>query len=203
MSSMDWYDLFALFYDPATERIYRPYRQRIGALLELPSAATLVDLACGTGQNFPVLTERVGSEGHVVGVDASEGMLKRAARRVRRRGYANVELVRADARELSLDQPVNAIVCSLGFSTFPDWEAVFDGAWSQLAPGGQLVIFDIHADRWVPQTWWTERIARADLSRRVWEPLEARARDFRREVLPGSPHLFGGRPFLATGHKPA
>ncbi len=57
---MGWYDLFALFYDPATEAVYRPYRERISAALELPAAATVVDLACGTGQNFPVLSERVG-----------------------------------------------------------------------------------------------------------------------------------------------
>ena len=199
---MTWYDLFALIYDPTTEAVYRPHRARVARVLELPATPTVVDLACGTGQNFPELSKRVGLDGRIVGVDASAGMLARAAKRVRKGGYANVDLVHADAREFSPEGPVDAIVCTLGFSALPDWETVMARAWDQLAPGGQLVIFDVYAERRVPQTWWTELIARADLSRRVWEPLEARATGFELEFLPGSPHLHGGRLFLAAGSKP-
>ena len=84
---------------------------------------------------------------------------------------------------------------------FRDWETVLEEAWQSLVPGGQLVIFDVYAERRVPQSWWIEFIARADRSRRVWEPLEARASEFQLDFLPGSPHLHGGRLLLAVGRK--
>jgi hypothetical protein len=96
---------------------------------------------------------------------------------------------------------VDRLIFSLATSALP--EAAWESAFDLLEPGGRCVIFDVHAWRRVPQTWWTERIAQADLSRRVWAPLERCCEGFRLEKLPGSPHLHGDTPILATGDKPA
>ena len=46
-------------------------------------------------------------------------------------------------------------------------------------------------------------MARADLKRRSWEMLEAVSEDFQLHWLQGSPHLHGGRLYLATGTCPS
>jgi ubiquinone/menaquinone biosynthesis C-methylase UbiE len=71
--------------------------------------ATVLDLACGTGQNFPFLAERIGPRGKIVGVDISSGMLKKARYRVERSGQVNISLLQADAINLSRDLLNSAI----------------------------------------------------------------------------------------------
>jgi hypothetical protein len=84
----------------------------------------------------------------------------------------------------------------------PDWVAVFDRAWERFVSEGRFAIFDCHADTRSGKTRTVELVARAELSRRVWEPLEQRAHDFTLDHLDGDPDTFGGRLFLATGTKP-
>ncbi len=200
---MSWYDGFSTFYDPAVERIYRPYRERIVAALDLQPGDAVVDLACGTGQNFPELVRAVGAEGKVVGVDASSGMLSRARRRIAKAGWSNVRVLEADARTLRSDDlgegPLAAVLCTLGFSAIPDWQRALANAFSLLPRGGRFVIFDVFARRWVPQTSVVSLVARADLKRESWRALKALSATFEMKDLPGSPHVHGGNLFLARG----
>lgn len=57
--------------------------ERLGNL----DGATVLNVGCGTGNNFPLLVPRVGVTGHVIGVDYSAGMLARAERRAERAGF--------------------------------------------------------------------------------------------------------------------
>lgn len=57
----------------------------------------VLDLGCGTGLNFPLLRDRVGSSGTIIGIDRSAQMLEQARRRVAAAGWGNVILVQADA----------------------------------------------------------------------------------------------------------
>lgn len=54
------------------------YRRRAVAALALRPGATVVDLGCGTGRNFPLLRAAVGPQGRVVGVDLTDAMLRAA-----------------------------------------------------------------------------------------------------------------------------
>jgi SAM-dependent methyltransferase len=66
----------------------RPWRETLQFETALPRTARVLDLGCGNGRNLAVFAER----GHaVVGLDASAGLLARAASRGRR------GLVRGDA----------------------------------------------------------------------------------------------------------
>ena len=89
----------------------------------------------------------------------------------------------------------------LGMSVFPDMNAAFDRLWSVLAPGGRAVIVDVHAERLGLQGWLVNRIARADIRRRFWEPLGgAREQSSSSAICPyRSQH--GGQIKLATGVK--
>jgi len=207
-----WYDLFASFYDASLERLYAPYRAEAAAAIDTSPLRTVVDLACGTGQNFPHLLARVSpGGGHLVGVDASPGMLARAHARALRGGWTNVSLVEADARQVDAPElfgasghaeTIDCVFCALALSVVPDWRKVFERSYQWLRPGGQYVILDVFAPARGVQTRRVEWLARADLSRRVWEPLEERSVRFERRVLDASPRLFGGELFLALGEKP-
>lgn len=52
------------------------YRLRAVELLHLKRGDCVVDLACGTGLSFPLLVDRIGPEGRLIGVDLSSGMLE-------------------------------------------------------------------------------------------------------------------------------
>ena len=208
---MPWYDLFATFYDHTVELVYRSYRAQLVEALQLQPGDSVLDLACGTGPNQPYLREAVGESGRVFGVDFSQGMLNRAKRRAIRHEGGKLYLLQRDARKLTVSEleeacggevQLNGVVVALGLSVIPDWEAVFDATFDLLAPGGRYVIFDIHAERWVPQSTVVTWMAQADLNRKPWLPLEQCSDGFSFDYLPGSPHVHGGRPFLATGRKP-
>ena len=140
----------------------------------------------------------------------SSGMLERAEKRCRRHGWTNVRLVCEDARFVTRedilggdggdgDAKAQAVVCTLGLSTMPSWQEVLASAVSWMEPGGRMVIFDVYAERWVPQQSVVSLVARADLRRQSWRTLEVLTEDCELQFLDGSPHLHGGRPFLARG----
>ncbi|HET6338453.1 MAG TPA: methyltransferase domain-containing protein [Polyangiales bacterium] len=207
---MGFYDVFANFYDASLEPLYVEYRALAADALSLTSSAVVLDLPCGTGQSFEVLASRVGSGGTIFGVDASAGMLQRAAARVSKCGYSNVHLVQAGAESLAApqlaaaagrDTQVNRLHVFLGMTVFADPDATFENLWELLAPGGICVLVDVHAERLGVQGWLVNQIARADIRRRFWEPLERVALDFERRHLPFR-RQHGGQIMLARGRKP-
>jgi ubiquinone/menaquinone biosynthesis C-methylase UbiE len=102
----------------------------------------VVEIGCGTGRNLSALREAVGSEGEVIGVDASAGMLAEAQKTISRRGWQNVTLIHGDAAELTLEEPVDVAYFSLSYSVLPEREPALDAAWEAVRPGGSLAIMD-------------------------------------------------------------
>ena len=206
-----WYDLFALVYDRALEDLYAPFRPAAVRALHLSEGACVLDLPCGTGQSLNLLVPAVGPSGAVLGVDQSGGMLRKARRRVDRAGWGNVTLRQASAAEVdadllnaSLGRPqVDGVLCALGLTVLPDWEATFARLFALLRPGGRFVLFDVYAPERTRESRSVELVARADLSRAVWRPLEACCSDFERTVLPADAKKFGGELYVASGTKGA
>jgi ubiquinone/menaquinone biosynthesis C-methylase UbiE len=202
-----WYDLFALFYDRALEDLYAPYRPVAVEALGLSDGATVLDLPCGTGQSLDFLVPAVGPAGSVLGVDRSRGMLRRARHRVDRAEWPNVTLRRATAVDVDRDliagtlgrSHVDGVLCALGLTALPDWEATFEQLFSLLRPGGRFVLFDAYAAERTREARAVELVARADLSREAWRPLAARCSDFERRSLPADVKKFGGELYVASG----
>jgi ubiquinone/menaquinone biosynthesis C-methylase UbiE len=206
---MSWYDVFARFYDASLEAVYAEHRGLAAEALALEPGLTVLDLPCGTGQSFPALAHGLRGNGTIVGCELSAGMLQKAA--ARGAGFAGVQLVTAPLdvqalapqalQEVTGRAQVDRLHVFLGMSVFPAMDLAFDRLWSVLAPGGRAVIVDVHAERLGLQGWMVNRIARADIRRRFWEPLQARASDFELRDLPfRSQH--GGQIKLATATKP-
>jgi demethylmenaquinone methyltransferase/2-methoxy-6-polyprenyl-1,4-benzoquinol methylase len=207
---MTWYDSFSRVYDQTVEMVYRGYRREIAQALQLRPGEAVLDLACGTGPNHPHLMEQVGPTGLIFGVDFSAGMLARARQRAALQGWENVHLLECKAEQLDVvqlceaadqDVQLKGVVVTLGLSVIPDWQKVLENTFGLLASGGRYVVFDVYAQKWVPQTWVVQRLAQADMYRETWKVLEALSEDFSLEFLRGSPHIHGGRPFLASGIK--
>jgi len=204
------YDFIAPLYDPVLKSLYAPFRRRAFPLLQVAPGSSVLDLACGTGQNFPFLRTALDGYGRIIGVDISEGMLRKAEKPGRRQGRARVKLMRADATQLTsadLAQQtglaeVDAVICTFGFTAMRDWETAFHRSFALLKPGGAYFIHDIHAEKRNLHVRAFEITTWVDLSRRSWEPLQALCPDFHFEYIDPSAYLFAGRLFVATGVKP-
>lgn len=128
----------------------KDYRAEADALVAIarrhtPHAATLLDVACGTGSHLAALA---GSFREVVGVDLSADMLAVAART-----DPGWELHQADMRQLSLDRNFDVVTCLFGSTGYLVDQAELDRTIANLAglltPGGTLVI----EPWWFPETF--------------------------------------------------
>lgn len=207
---MGWYDWFAKFYDDSLEPLYREQRAAAVTALRARPGQTILDLPCGTGQSLDGLAPAVGPDGRVLAADLSQGMLRRAGERAAKRGYTQVRLLHADAHTIdaaalaaAAGHPVRVdrLHIFLGLTAFPRWEAAFEHLWGLLAPGGRCVVVDVYAARLGLQGRMVNLVARADIRRPVWAPLEHLAHGFERVPLPSRPQ-HGGQIFLASGDKP-
>ncbi len=148
------YDRAAPWYDTWTELVFeralrlRQYRDKTIDLLGELDGATVLDIGCGTGRNFPLLQPRVGKQGRIIGLDYSEGMLAQARDRIDTQGWHNVELTRGDAVKLeNVPEPVDAVVSVWCLGIVYDLDAALNRAVDVLRPGGKIAIMDFCRSR--------------------------------------------------------
>jgi ubiquinone/menaquinone biosynthesis C-methylase UbiE len=145
--------------------------------LQLEPGDSVLEISCGTGANFPYLQEQIGPGGRLVGLDYTQAMLDEARQLVKERGWQNVELLRADASGLDLNEKFDGVLWMLAASVVPAWQEALKRAVAHLKPGGWLVIADARlSERWYarPFNWYANIMglgAAADISRRPWERL--------------------------------
>ena len=89
-------------YDRRTEA-FQQCRERLVALLPARPGDTVLDVGCGAGLCFPLLRDKVGPTGTIIGIDASEQMLRLAREKVTTRGWDNVRLLQAPAEHAPID----------------------------------------------------------------------------------------------------
>jgi ubiquinone/menaquinone biosynthesis C-methylase UbiE len=124
----------APFYDN-TRRLTLPGRQRAIDALGVGPGDTTIDFACGTGLNVPGL-RRAGA-GRILGVDLSDAMLQRAAKR-----FPDVEFRSGDLTTIDLGVRVPRILCTWGLSLVESPAAALRNLERHLLPGGRLVLLD-------------------------------------------------------------
>jgi demethylmenaquinone methyltransferase/2-methoxy-6-polyprenyl-1,4-benzoquinol methylase len=125
------------------------HQKRVVAELGLSDSATVIDLCCGTGVNLRELSSAIGSQGTVIGVDLSEGMLAEARERVRNAGLRNVQLVHANVREYQLPEEAAAVLSTFGLEMVPAYDEVIEGLAERLPLGGRIGLLGLkHPDSW-------------------------------------------------------
>jgi SAM-dependent methyltransferase len=99
----------------------------------------VLDVGCGCGQTTLELANRVGSAGHVTGIDISEPMLEVARRREIPQGVIRPEFLSADAQTAELGEGVfDAVFSRFGVMFFSDPSAAFANLRKALKPDGRL-----------------------------------------------------------------
>src|SRR5574341_165812 len=135
----DW----APFYD-ATHSWSLPLRREARLALGVRRGDRVLDLACGTGLNFPHLRELVGDEGQITGVDVTAAMLDIARQRVARRSWKNVEVREADAAQLPFPAAsFDKAVCTFALNIIPDYTRAIEEVRRMLASGGRFVSLEM------------------------------------------------------------
>ena len=110
--------------------------------LSLKRGDCVIELGCGTGLNLPFLLERIGSEGRLIGVDLTQGMLDIARERVERSGWKNVELVQSDVAAYDFPEGINGVLATGLFGYIPEYDRVIKEASQPLVSGGHIAILD-------------------------------------------------------------
>jgi SAM-dependent methyltransferase len=142
-----FYRLHAALYDWTRPLLLFGRREAVRALGLRPGERVL-DVGCGTGYSLPRLHAR---GARVVGIEPSEPMRRRAARRLERHGLAGV--VDLDPRPYATHADyagrADAILFSYSLSMIPPFQAAVERAATDLAPGGRLSVVDF-LDAWGP-----------------------------------------------------
>jgi ubiquinone/menaquinone biosynthesis C-methylase UbiE len=138
-----WDERVTTWEEVAASPVFERLAQRVLQLASPTNRDVVVDLGAGTGLlAIPVarLAERV------IAVDYSETMLRRLKARASEAELDNVECVRADLREIPLeDASADAVVSNYAFHHLPDdgKELALAEARRVLRPGGRLVVCDM------------------------------------------------------------
>jgi ubiquinone/menaquinone biosynthesis C-methylase UbiE len=119
------------------------YRKRTVEALRLRPGDCVLDLACGTGANFPWLERAVGPQGHILALDLTPAMLIEARKRTQKNGWTNVELIQADAANFKFPASLGGVICSYAISIMPSFGSVIQKSATALKDGGRMGILDV------------------------------------------------------------
>ncbi|MCB5294528.1 class I SAM-dependent methyltransferase [Arthrobacter sp. SO3] len=154
----------------------------------------VLDIGCGTGLNFSLLQQRVGTSGTIVGIDRSAEMLHQARRRARARGWDNVILLQADMVLLDpgtiaarIEASGGAAVSDAALATYSlslmgDWQQAWTNITGLLATDARVGVVDLQD----PVGWarWLTPLARlacavggSDITAAPWQAVEERCVD--------------------------
>lgn len=118
-------------------------RRKAVERLGLKRGGRVLEIACGTGRNFPYLVEGIGGKGYLLGFDYTREVLDAAGRLCRQRGWRNVKLVQGDASVLDIqERDFDGVLSVLGVSAIPGWENALRRCKDVLRSGGVLSVCD-------------------------------------------------------------
>ena len=150
-------------FPPALSEAFTGVSASLVALSEAKPGETILELGCGGGLDTVLLTERVGPQGQVIGVDCASPMLARARTNLQQLGHTNVTFFSVPAEYLPLaDNSVDCVVSNGIFNLSADKDAIFAEIRRVLKPGGRTVNAEIvlrteptQAERNSQEDWFT------------------------------------------------
>jgi arsenite methyltransferase len=124
------------------------------------SGEVCVDLGSGRGTDVIRLSETVGKDGFVYGIDISDGMILKAKNTARQLGVTNVDFLSGPLEKISLEDKVADLVisnCTINHAA--DKQAVWNEIFRLLKNGGRFVVSDIYAKDPVPEEFRNDPVA--------------------------------------------
>ena len=155
--------------------------------MHLNEGTTVLNLPCGTGQNFELFQKHLKNTGQIIGIDLSDGMLAKAKNKISKNEWTNIDIIKEDATNINpkwlIDQNYNslkidAVFCDLGLSGFPDWKEDIDNLYEVLAHNGRFVIMDWYLP--VPSLKGDiiKRISKGEVARPLYQYLSSKSDNF-------------------------
>lgn len=138
-------------YDNSAMRFFPESAARIGSFLKLTGSEQILDIATGTGIVALTLAGDV-AEGHITGIDFSDGMLSQARRKQEALGIKNVTFKEMDMQALAFpDNYFDHAIC--GFSLFfvEDMKMQLQRISEKIKSGGQILITTFEDNSFNPQ----------------------------------------------------
>ena len=119
-----------------------------------------VDLGSGRGTDAIRLSETVGKDGFVYGIDISDGMIQKAINTAERLGITNVSFIRSPLEQISLGDGIADLVisnCTINHAF--DKQSVWNEIFRILKKGGRFVVSDIYAIEPIPEEYKNDPVA--------------------------------------------
>lgn len=183
-----YYNRFSKIYDfVSSKRYYHKSRKYAIKQLELQKHQTILNLPCGTGQNFSHFQEYLLQTGQIIGIDLSDGMLQKAKQKVTKNDWQNIKIIKEDATKINSswikdhlgEVKIDAILCDLGLSGFPKWKQVIDNLIDCLEPNGKIVIMDWYIEKKSLRGEFIKWIGKGDVDRPIWQYLQPKVKQFK------------------------
>ncbi|MCU4162814.1 methyltransferase domain-containing protein [Carboxylicivirga caseinilyticus] len=110
-----------------------------------------VDLGSGRGTDVIRLAQEVGEYGLAIGIDVSEGMLKKAEKNAAKLGVSNAEFRKSELEDIKVDSAtVDLIISNCTINHAKDKFKVWSEVERILKNSGRFVVSDIYATAEVP-----------------------------------------------------
>jgi len=143
------YRILAARYDAACRWIEHLRLAAIDALALQPGE-TVYDVACGTGAVLPVLAQRVGADGRVIGIEQSPDMAELVAARFAKSVLPlNVELLITGVEEAQPSAPADALLFCYTHDVLQSPRAL-DNLLAHARPGARVAVLGLRLLPW----WW-------------------------------------------------
>ncbi|NXH19352.1 AS3MT methyltransferase, partial [Bucco capensis] len=135
---------------------------------ECLASCRILDLGSGSGRDCYLLSQLVGEQGRVTGIDMTEGQVEVAKKHIAyhmdKFGYQkpNVEFLQGYLEKLGdaglADESYDIVISNCVINLTPNKRAVLREAYRVLKPGGEMYFSDVYASQHLSETIRTHRV---------------------------------------------
>ncbi|HEY7219585.1 MAG TPA: methyltransferase domain-containing protein [Candidatus Binatia bacterium] len=143
-------------YDRVGPGSFSYFGQRLVDFAEIPAGANVLDVAAGRGALLFPAAAKVGTTGHVTGIDFSPNMVRETSKDIESRKLRNAEMRQMDAEQINFaDASFDWVLCGFALWMFADPVRVLQEFHRVLRGGGRVALSTWAADS-PSQTWCNE-----------------------------------------------
>lgn len=122
---------------------HKAWRKDVMKQMQIKKGAKALDVCCGTGDWSVSLSNAVGAEGEVIGLDFSENMLSIAEQKKKDFNLRNLTLLHGNAMELPFeDNSFDYVTIGFGLRNVPDYMTVLKELHRVVKPNGIVVCLE-------------------------------------------------------------